>query len=92
MIYYGFWFTPEFEAIRTLIDESQKNVTGTARLKLYKGNCTVVGRRSSFSLYSEEFATFERDAVYNQRDAEGFIKLNALRLRMRRMAEEKRKS
>ena len=92
MIYYGFWFTPEFEAIRTLIDESQKNVTGTARLKLYKGNCTVVGRRSPFSLYSEEFATFERDAVYNQRDAEGFIKLNALRLRMRRMAEEKRKS
>ena len=90
MIYYGFWFTPEFEAIRALIDESQKNVTGTARLKLYKGNCMVVGRRSKCSLYSEEFATFERDAVYNQRDAEGFIKLNALRLRMRKMAEENR--
>jgi argininosuccinate synthase len=89
MIYYGFWFTPEFEAIRALIDESQKNVTGTARLKLYKGNCIVVGRRSERSLYSEEFATFERDAVYNQRDAEGFIKLNALRLRMRKMAGEK---
>jgi len=89
MIYYGFWYTPEFEAIRALIDESQKNVTGTARLKLYKGNCTVVGRRSPRSLYSEEFATFERDAVYNQRDAEGFIKLNALRLRMRKLAEEK---
>ena len=90
MIYYGFWYTPEFEAIRALVNESQKNVTGTARLKLYKGNCIVVGRRSPCSLYSEEFATFERDSVYNQRDAEGFIKLNALRLRMRKMAEEKR--
>jgi len=89
MIYYGFWYTPEFEAIRALIDESQKNVTGTARLKLYKGNCAVVGRRSPRSLYSEAFATFEHDTVYNQRDAEGFIKLNALRLRMRKMAEEK---
>jgi argininosuccinate synthase len=85
MIYYGFWYTPEFEAIRALIDETQKNVTGTARLKLYKGNCMVAGRRSPFSLYSEAFATFERDTVYNQRDAEGFIKLNALRLRMRKM-------
>jgi argininosuccinate synthase len=89
MIYYGFWFTPEFEAIRVLIDETQKNVTGTARLKLYKGNCSVVGRRSPCSLYSEAFATFERDTVYNQRDAEGFIKLNALRLRMRKMAGKK---
>jgi len=89
MIYYGFWYTPEFEAIRALIDESQKNVTGTARLKLYKGNCAVVGRRSPRSLYSEAFATFEHDTVYNQRDAEGFIKLNALRLIMRKMAEEK---
>ncbi|MFP5264236.1 MAG: argininosuccinate synthase [Blastocatellia bacterium] len=87
MIYYGFWYTPEFEAIRALIDETQKRVTGTARLRLYKGNCAVTGRRSPLSLYSEEFATFERDAVYNQRDAEGFIKLNALRLRMRKMAE-----
>jgi argininosuccinate synthase len=91
MIYYGFWYTPEFEAIRALIDESQKKVTGTARLKLYKGNCMVVGRRSPCSLYSEAFATFETDTVYNQRDAEGFIKLNALRLRMRKMAEENRK-
>ena len=89
MIYYGFWYTPEFEAIRALIDETQKNVTGTARLKLYKGNCSVVGRRSPCSLYSEAFATFEHDTVYNQRDAEGFIKLNALRLRMRKMAEKK---
>jgi len=87
MIYYGFWFTPEFEAIRALIDETQKRVTGTARLKLYKGACTVVGRRSPLSLYSEEFATFEKDTVYNQRDAEGFIKLNALRLRLRNLAE-----
>src|SRR5215216_2537978 len=87
MIYYGFWYTPEFEAIRALIDETQKRVTGTARLKLYKGNCMVVGRRSPLSLYSEEFATFERDTVYDQRDAEGFIKLNALRLRMRKMTE-----
>jgi len=86
MIYYGFWYTPEFEVIRTMIDQTQKNVTGTARLKLYKGNCMVVGRRSPHSLYSEAFATFERDNVYNQRDAEGFIKLNALRLRMRKMA------
>jgi argininosuccinate synthase len=90
MIYYGFWYTPEFEAIRALIDETQKNVTGTARLKLYKGNCSVVGRRSPCSLYSEAFATFERDTVYNQRDAEGFIKLNALRLRMRKMTEKKK--
>ncbi|HVG20590.1 MAG TPA: argininosuccinate synthase [Blastocatellia bacterium] len=87
MIYYGFWYTPEFEAIRALIDETQKRVTGTARLKLYRGNCAVTGRRSPLSLYSEEFATFERDTVYNQRDAEGFIKLNALRLRMRKMAQ-----
>ena len=87
MIYYGFWYTPEFEATRALIDETQKTVTGTARLKLYKGNCSVVGRRSPRSLYSEAFATFEHDTVYNQRDAEGFIKLNALRLRMRKMRE-----
>jgi argininosuccinate synthase len=87
MIYYGFWYSPEFEAIRAFIEETQKRVTGTARLKLYKGNCAVVGRRSPHSLYSEEFATFERDRVYNQRDAEGFIKLNALRLRLRKLAE-----
>ena len=83
MIYYGFWYSPEFEAIRALLDETQRNVTGAARIKLYKGNCIVAGRRSPLSLYSEEFATFERDTVYNQRDAEGFIKLNALRLRQR---------
>jgi argininosuccinate synthase len=86
MIYYGFWQTPEFVAITALIDETQKRVTGTARLKLYKGSLSVVGRRSPLSLYSEEFATFERDTVYNQKDAEGFIKLNALRLRLAGMA------
>jgi argininosuccinate synthase len=82
-IYYGFWFSPEFELMRNLIDETQKNVTGDVRLKLYRGNTIVVGRRSPNSLYSEKVATFEADSVYNQRDAEGFIKLNALRLRLR---------
>jgi argininosuccinate synthase len=82
-IYYGFWFAPEFEMMRNLIDDTQKNVTGDVRLKLYRGNTIVVGRRSPHSLYSEKVATFEADTVYNQRDAEGFIKLNALRLRLR---------
>jgi argininosuccinate synthase len=82
-IYYGFWFSPEFELMRNLIDDTQKNVTGDVRLKLYRGNTIVVGRRSPNSLYSEKVATFEADSVYNQRDAEGFIKLNALRLRLR---------
>lgn len=90
LIYYGFWFSPEFRAITALIDETQKRVTGTARLKLYKGNCIVTGRKSPFSLYREDFATFEKDTVYNQRDAEGFIKLNALRLRLGALAERSR--
>ena len=81
-IYYGFWFAPEFELMRKMIDETQHNVSGDVRLKLYRGNVTVVGRRSPKSLYDEKVATFEADTVYNQRDAEGFIKLNALRLRM----------
>jgi len=88
LIYYGFWFSPEMEVLKTTIDETQKDVTGTVRLKLYKGNCTVVGRRSEKSLYHDAFATFEKDTVYNQRDAEGFIRLNALRLRIRRMMRE----
>jgi argininosuccinate synthase len=83
-VYYGFWFSPEFELLRKLIDETQRNVTGDVRLKLYRGNTLVVGRRSPHSLYSEKLATFEADSVYNQRDAEGFIKLNALRLRQGR--------
>src|SRR5256714_7815317 len=82
-IYYGFWFAPEFELMRKLIDETQRNVTGDVRLKLYRGNVIVVGRRSPNSLYDQRIATFEADTVYNQRDAEGFIKLNALRLRLR---------
>jgi argininosuccinate synthase len=85
LIYYGYWFSPEMEVLKTALDEMQKNVTGTVRLKLYKGNCTVIGRRSEKSLYHDAFATFEKDTVYNQKDAEGFIKLNALRLRIRRM-------
>jgi argininosuccinate synthase len=88
MIYYGYWFSPEMDLMKVMIDETQKNVTGTVRLKLYKGNCTVLGRKSEKSLYSEAFATFEKDTVYNQADAEGFIRLNALRLRIRRMMRD----
>jgi argininosuccinate synthase len=82
-IYYGFWFAPEFELMRKMVEETQTNVNGDVRLKLYRGNAIVVGRRSPNSLYDEKVATFEADTVYNQRDAEGFIKLNALRLRLR---------
>lgn len=82
-VYYGFWFAPEFELMRTMIDQTQKQVTGDVRVKLYRGNVIVQGRRSPCSLYDERVATFEADTVYNQRDAEGFIKLNALRLRLR---------
>jgi argininosuccinate synthase len=85
-IYYGFWFAPEFELMRRMIDETQVDVTGETRLKLYKGNVIVVGRRAARSLYNEKLATFEADEIYNQRDAEGFIKLNALRLRLRGLA------
>ncbi|HVG39038.1 MAG TPA: argininosuccinate synthase [Pyrinomonadaceae bacterium] len=86
-VYYGFWFSPEFKLMRELIDATQENVTGEARLKLYRGNVIVAGRRAPRSLYSEKLATFEADTVYNQRDAEGFIKLNALRLRMQKEAQ-----
>ncbi len=79
LIYNGFWFSPEREMLQAAIDKSQEKVSGTVRLKLYKGNVMVVGRRSPNSLYNEEFSTFEEDEVYNQKDAEGFIKLNALR-------------
>ena len=82
-VYYGFWFAPEFELLRKMVDETQKNVSGDVRLKLFRGNAIVQGRRSPNSLYDEKVATFEADSVYNQRDAEGFIKLNALRLRSR---------
>lgn len=89
LVYNGFWYAPEMEVLQRFIDETQERVTGTARLKLYKGNCIVVGRKSPFSLYSEDFATFERDRVYNQQDATGFIRLNALRLRIRAMMKER---
>ena len=82
LIYNGFWFSPEREMLQALIDKSQEHVEGTVRLKLYKGNATVVGRKSPKSLYSLAHVTFEEDQVYDQRDAAGFIKLNALRLRL----------
>jgi argininosuccinate synthase len=82
LIYNGFWFSPERRALQALIDATQANVSGTARLKLYKGNAIVTGRRSPLSLYDQDVVTFEADRVYDQRDAEGFIKLNALRLRL----------
>ena len=82
LVYNGFWFAPEREMIQAAVDESQKFVNGTVRLKLFKGSVTVVGRKSPVSLYSEQHVTFEADTVYDQRDAEGFIKLNALRLRL----------
>ena len=82
LAYNGFWYAPEMNTLQTYIDATQETVTGTVRMKLYKGNCIVAGRKSSNSLYSEAFATFEKDQVYNQKDATGFIKLNALRLIM----------
>ena len=83
LIYNGFWFSPEREMLQAAIDHSQANVSGTVRLKLYKGSVNVIGRRSPNSLYSEKIVTFEDDAgAYDQRDAAGFIKLNALRLRL----------
>jgi len=82
LIYNGLWFSPEREMLQALIDKSQEKVSGVVRMKLYKGRASVVGRKSKFSLYSMEHVTFEEDTVYDQRDAEGFIKLNALRLRL----------
>ena len=82
LIYNGYWFSPERNMLQALIDESQKNISGEVKLKLYKGNVDVVGRLSENSLYSQEHVTFEEDNVYDQKDAEGFIKLNALRLKL----------
>ena len=79
LIYNGFWFSPEREMLQVAIDKSQSNVFGTVKLKLYKGNVTVVGRASEYSLFNPEYCTFEEDSVYDQKDAAGFIKLNALR-------------
>jgi len=82
LVYNGFWYAPERHMLQATMDQAASTVSGTARLKLYKGNCIVVGRKSTNSLYDEDIATFEEDEVYNQKDAEGFIKLNALRLRV----------
>jgi argininosuccinate synthase len=90
LVYNGFWYSPEMKSLQAYIDATQENVTGTARMKLYKGNCIVVGRKSPKSLYSEAFATFEKDQVYNQKDATGFIRLNGLRLRIQHLLKNKR--
>jgi argininosuccinate synthase len=87
MIYYGYWFAPERQMLQKAIDASQANVSGRVRLKLFKGNVTVAGRKSDRSLYDPDVATFEADEVYRQSDAEGFIRLNALRLRLRRLRQ-----
>ena len=90
LIYNGFWFAPERELLQKMIDETQVNVTGAVRLQLYKGACRVTGRKSDVSLYDADFATFEDDSVYRQGDADGFIRLNALRLRIQELARRKR--
>ncbi len=82
LVYNGFWFSPERKVLQTMVNETQKDVSGTVRLELYKGNCRVIGRKSDKSIYRSDFATFENDQVYHQQDAEGFIRLNALRLRI----------
>jgi argininosuccinate synthase len=88
LIYYGYWFSPERLAIQKFIDDIQKDITGTVRIKLYKGNCSVAGRKSPHSLYHSELATFEKEDVYNQKDAEGFIKINALRLKLSKLKKK----
>jgi argininosuccinate synthase len=90
LIYYGYWYAPEREMLQRALDEAQQDVTGTVRVKLYKGSCTVVGRKSSRSLYRLDMATFEEDEVYRQQDAEGFIRLNALRLAIRAQRRKSR--
>ncbi|AFL99111.1 argininosuccinate synthase [Desulfitobacterium dehalogenans ATCC 51507] len=89
LVYDGVWHSPLREALDAFVDVTQKNVTGTVRLKLYKGNCSLAGVKSPYSLYSEEFATFGRDGVYNQKDAEGFINLFGLPLKVRALMEKK---
>ncbi len=88
LVYYGFWFSPERQMLQAMIDKTQEPVNGTVRLKVYKGNCTVVGRKSPTSLYRPDFATFEEDSVYSQQDAEGFIRLQGLRLRIKSMVDK----
>lgn len=92
LVYAGYWFSPERELLQTLIDDSQKCVNGVARVKLYKGHCRTVGRKSETdSLFNLDFATFEKDQVFNQADATGFIKINSLRLRIRALMQAKKK-
>lgn len=91
LVYYGFWFSPEMDMLRAAVGESQKDVSGTVRLKLYKGGVAVCGRKSPNSLYSESLATFEDDSVYDQSDATGFIKLNSLRLSVRKLLERSKR-
>ncbi len=91
LVYYGYWFSPEREMLQKAFDEAQQNVIGTVRIKLYKGGCSVVGRRSEQSLYRLDLATFEEDESYRQHDAEGFIRLNALRLALRAKGRKQRK-
>ena len=90
LIYNGFWYAPEREMLQAAITESQKFVTGEVRVTLFKGACHVNGRRSPYSLYDENLSTFEKDTVYNQQDATGFIRLNALRLRTLANSKQKR--
>jgi argininosuccinate synthase len=90
LVYYGFWFSPEMRLLQDMINQTQENVSGVVRLELYKGCCSVLGRKSDESLYREDFATFEDDHVYSQKDAEGFIRLNALRLRIHKMLEQQK--
>lgn len=82
LVYNGFWFSPEMRLLQGMVDDTQEYVSGLVRLELYKGNCAILGRKSDESIYSHDFATFEKDRVYSQKDAEGFIRLNALRLRI----------
>lgn len=89
LVYYGFWFSPEMKLLNSLIEESQKDVSGIVRLKLYKGNCTVLGRKSPRSLYLKDLATFEGGSLYDQKDATGFIRLNALRLKLNALRRKK---
>ena len=91
LVYRGFWFAPERVMLQGMFDQIQEVVTGTVRLKLYKGNVTIVGRKSPYTLYREDFVTFERDEVYDQRDATGFIRLTGLRLRLDALRDRAKK-
>ena len=90
LIYNGYWYSPEMDLLKGMVVATQENVTGTARLKLYKGGITVTGRKSPVSLYRTDFATFEKETVFNQADATGFIKINALRLMIRSMLKSRK--